>query len=217
VNPVAGEAAVATVTVIGTHPGAIDLEWTIGNTVLQSGIGSQSFTPTVPGALAISVRGVARDTGEVRMASAVTQVRPQHGFSVVNRLADQLAKDELTQTIVFGFFIIAAGYAIFQSNWFGTFLDFLAAGLWGFSVNIGAAKVREIATPYSAGPFPFPRRSNKDNTGCAAWPTPAQTRQGQCFRCSRTPEDTEISLALPARPATPQRRCLRRYGFGSLA
>jgi hypothetical protein len=156
VNPVAGEPAVATVTVIGTRPGAIDVDWTIGNSVQHSGVGNQSFIPTVPGALAISVRGVARATGESRMTSAVIQVRPQHGFSVVTQLGDQLAKDELTQSIVSGFFIAVAGYAIFQGAWSGTFLDFLGAALWGFSVDIGAAKVREIASPLLSRPLPLP-------------------------------------------------------------
>ncbi len=90
------------------------------------------------------------------MASAIIQVRPQHGFSAVDQLVGQLNKDELKQTVVSGFFIVAAGYAIFQGAWFGTFMDFLAAALWGFSVDIGAAKVREIANPLLSRPVPLP-------------------------------------------------------------
>jgi hypothetical protein len=90
------------------------------------------------------------------MASAIIQVRPQHGFSAVHQIVAQLGKDELTQSIVSGFFIVAAGYAIFQGVWSGTFMDFLGAALWGFSVDIGAAKVREIASPLLSRPVPLP-------------------------------------------------------------
>jgi hypothetical protein len=154
VNPAAGEQAVANVTVIGTSPGAIDMEWTIGNSIQPGSAGPFSFVPPQPGALAISVRGVARATGESHTASAIIQVRPQHGFPAVNQILDQQSKDELRQTIASGFFILAAGYAIFQGAWTGTFLNFLAAALWGFSVDIGAAKVRELASPLLGKPLP---------------------------------------------------------------
>jgi hypothetical protein len=156
VNPVAGEPAVASVSVIGTSPGAVDIEWTIGNSVMHSGLGTLPFTPQSPGALAISVQGVARATAEVHSSSAVIQVRAPHGFAAAGQLADQLAKDERTQSIVSGFFIAAAGYAIFTGTWLGTFMDFLAAMLWGFSVDISAAKVREIAAPLLSRTVPFP-------------------------------------------------------------
>lgn len=132
------------------------MEWTIGNSIQLSRAGTQSFVPPAPGALAISVRGVARATGESHIASAIIQVRPQHGFPAVNQILAQQGKDELRQTIVSGFFILAAGYAIFQGVWSGTFMDFLAAALWGFSVDIGAAKVREIASPLLSRPVPLP-------------------------------------------------------------
>jgi hypothetical protein len=86
----------------------------------------------------------------------VIQVRAPHGFAAAGQLADQLAKDERTQSIVSGFFIAAAGYAIFTGTWLGTFMDFLAAMLWGFSVDISAAKVREIAAPLLSRTVPFP-------------------------------------------------------------
>src|SRR5437870_12340781 len=62
VNPVEGEQAVMTVEVIGTSPGAVDIEWMIGNSVSSSGPGAHAFTPEKPGALAISIRGKARST-----------------------------------------------------------------------------------------------------------------------------------------------------------
>lgn len=155
-TPEAGEQAVATATFIGTPPGPVDMEWTIGNSVDHSASRTQTFTPTQPGALVVSVRGVVRGTADSRAAKAVLQVRGRHGFDAAIRIADQLARDEKKQTIVSAIFIAAAGYAIFQANFYGTFLDFMAATLWGFSMDVGVAKVREIAAPVLARPVPLP-------------------------------------------------------------
>src|SRR6202043_3889358 len=105
------------------------------------------FAPSNAGVLAISVRAVDTVTGEERRTSTNIRVRAQHGSDSVTVLASQLEKDEGIQTAVSGVFIAAVGYAIFQGNWYGTFLDFLAAALWGFSVDFSVARVREIATP----------------------------------------------------------------------
>jgi hypothetical protein len=45
---------------------------------------------------------------------------------------------------------------IFQGTWYGTFMDFLAAVLWGFSVDVSVAKVREIASPVLGRVVPLP-------------------------------------------------------------
>jgi hypothetical protein len=155
-TPVSGEQTVATASVIGASPGAVDIEWTIGDSVKRSGPGSQAFTPSEPGALALSVRGVSRTTGEIRIASAILQIRAAHGYAAVNEFVNQMKRDDRIQTIVAGVFIAAIGYAIFQGNWTGTFLDFFAAMLWGFSVDVSVAKVREIAGPLLARPVPTP-------------------------------------------------------------
>ena len=155
-SPTVGEQAVASVVVIGESPGLVDLEWLIDNSVIPSGAAAQTFTPAHSGALAILVRGVVRSTGEIRTASAVIQARGVHGFAAASSLADQMIKDERIPSIVSGVFIVAAGYAIFQGTWYGTFMDFLAAMLWGFSVDVSVAKVREIAGPLMGRSIPLP-------------------------------------------------------------
>ena len=53
--------------------------------------------------------------------------------------------------------IAVIGYGIFRSTFIGTFEDFLTAFLWGFTVDVGIAKVRELATPLLAR-VPTPAR-----------------------------------------------------------
>jgi len=154
-SPLAGELVTTNATVVGKNPpGTVTFEWRIGDEAPRSGAEVQ-FTPSTAGVLAISVRAVDTATGEERRTSTNIRVRAQHGSDSVTLLASQLKRDEKIQTFVSGVFIAAAGYAIFQGNWYGTFLDFLAASLWGFSVDFSVAKVREIATPLLGRAVPF--------------------------------------------------------------
>jgi hypothetical protein len=155
ISPLVGEAVTANATAIGKNPPAtLNFEWRIGDQAPRSGAQVQ-FVPAQSGVLAISVRAVDSVTGEERRASANIRVRSQHGSESVTVLAGQLERDEQIQTAISGVFIAAAGYAIFQANWYGTFLDFLATALWGFSVDFSVAKVREIATPLLSRAVPF--------------------------------------------------------------
>ena len=68
----------------------------------------------------------------------------------------QISGVEWAQTAVAGVLIAGAGYLIFSSAWVGTFPDIFAAFLWGFTTDIGTAKVLEIARPLLARSVPFP-------------------------------------------------------------
>jgi hypothetical protein len=154
-SPLAGGLITTNATVVGKNPpGTVSFEWRIGDEAPRSGAEVQ-FAPSNAGVLAISVRAVDTVTGEERRTSTNIRVRAQHGSDSVTVLASQLEKDEGIQTAVSGVFIAAVGYAIFQGNWYGTFLDFLAATLWGFSIDFSVAKVREIATPLLGRAVPF--------------------------------------------------------------
>ena len=59
----------------------------------------------------------------------------------------QLGWTEFFQTCIFGAVITVAGFIMFQGTFVGTVNDFFAAGIWGFTVDIGVAKVRQLAEP----------------------------------------------------------------------
>lgn len=154
-SPAAGDKVTAKVTVVGG--GTIgNFVWQIGDEATPSPGGAERiFTPAHPGVLAISVRAVDFVTGEVRNASINIRVRAKHGSQSIALLIARLAKHDRLQTIVSGVFITLAGYAIFRGSWYGTFTDFMAAGLWGFSVDFSVTKVREMATPLLTRTIPF--------------------------------------------------------------
>lgn len=63
------------------------------------------------------------------------------------QLSLDIQRKERFVTLVSGVFIAGAGYLIFQKAFLGTFEDFFAAALWGFTADLGIARVREIAAP----------------------------------------------------------------------
>lgn len=156
ISPLAGELVTAKAAIVGKYsPATVNFEWRIGDEAPRSGTEVQFATPSSAGVLAVSVGAVDTATGEERNAGTNIRVRAQHGSESVTVLVGQLERDEQIQTAISGVFIAAAGYAIFQATWYGTFLDFLATALWGFSVDFSLAKVREIATPLLSRSVPF--------------------------------------------------------------
>ena len=96
------------------------------------------------------------DNGEIRSAEIDLFVRPPQGYTAIAALEAQRAGGELVQTVVSGFFIALIGFAIFRQSFVGSFDDFLAAALWGFTVDLGVAKVREYAAPVLSRKLPNP-------------------------------------------------------------
>jgi len=156
ISPLAGEEVTANAVSVGTREGdALSFEWQIGTEAPHLGASSHRFVPRQAGVLTVSVRAIDSGSGESRTAAVNIQVRPRHGSESVAVISESLNRDEGLQTFVSGVFIAMAGYAIFQANWYGTFLDFLAAALWGFSIDFSVAKVREMAGPLLGRAVPF--------------------------------------------------------------
>ena len=113
----------------------------------ESGNLGWKFTPPRPGTMVVQAEAVSRETGTRKTAQASFEVMPPRGLPAVAELKKRLRKTEVIETGISGLLITAIGYAIFRVSFVGTFDDFLAAGLWGFTVDIGIAKVREFAAP----------------------------------------------------------------------
>lgn len=118
---------------LGLHGEAGNLAW--------------KFTPHRPGTMIVQAEAVSLETGKRQTAQVSLEVMPPRGLPVVAKLKKQLRKVEMIETAISGLIISTIGYAIFRVTFVGTFDDFLAAGLWGFTVDIGIAKVREYAAP----------------------------------------------------------------------
>jgi hypothetical protein len=92
------------------------------------------------------VRLVASDsTGTQSVARLILVVDPLRGAAAVGGLRKTLAQIERILWLVSAGIITVAGWIIFAPTFVGTLAEFFAAFLWGFTVDIGAAKVRELS------------------------------------------------------------------------
>jgi hypothetical protein len=113
------------------------------------------FTPRRAGPVLIHAAAVAPEMGDA-VAEITLHIRSEEGYAALPGLHEQLRRAEFLQTIVSGVLIAATGFVIFKGTFIGTVEDFLAAILWGFTVDIDVAKVREIATPLLGRTVQFP-------------------------------------------------------------
>jgi len=82
-----------------------------------------------------------------RVKELTLNVRLPEGAAVLPMLYANLRKIERNQSLVFGTLITLTGYVLYQNLFIGTVADLLTAFLWGFTVDVGMAKVRELGVP----------------------------------------------------------------------
>ncbi len=137
----------------------VQITWEVGGQPTAAGAPGNldhQFTPRRSGSVVVRATAIDPDTGTRAAAETTFQVHPAEGFAAVRDLSRSLFWTEVPQTLIAGTLIAAAGYAIFEGTFIGTFGDILAAVLWGFSVDVGVARVREIAAPLVARTVPLP-------------------------------------------------------------
>lgn len=143
----------------GLLPANVRIRWYVGSepsVVRGPGEMAWQFTPRHPGRLILAAEAFVLETGENAMAETVLEIRPAEGFAALPGLVSRLRRVEGLQTLVAGAFITGAGFLIFSPSWIGNFPDLFAALLWGFTVDIGTAKVLEMAAPVLKRPVPLP-------------------------------------------------------------
>lgn len=127
----------------------VTLHWAINGVplaVAPSGDLEQKFTFNKPGLVAIRVVVEAADGTRVA-ENILIEVRSVRGAAAIAENSRSLAWAEAIQTMVAGAILLAAGWQIFSPNFVGTGSELFAAFLWGFTLDIGVAKVLEIAGP----------------------------------------------------------------------
>lgn len=123
--------------------------WSAGGRVISEGdAGSRLFryTPTEAGSTLIEVV-VGDAMGERAAAQKWIDVRRVEGLESAATLAKRHTVLSVTQSTIVGAILIGAGVIIFRGTWLGGIEDLFSAFLWGFSVDIGVAKIRELAAP----------------------------------------------------------------------
>jgi hypothetical protein len=141
----------------------VTLTWSkAGVSVGRSAPGTfeRSFSFSEPGPVSIGVVAV-DSAGASDSATLILQVRAVHGARAIASVQETLAKVERIQNIGAGAIITVAGWLIFSPTFTGTFPELFAAFLWGFSADVGTAKVRELAESLKGlkPPIPLPKQS----------------------------------------------------------
>lgn len=148
---------------LGSDQPDVTLSWLkTGIPVGRSAPGTfeRSFSFSEPGPVSVGVVAV-DSTGTSDSATLVLQVHTVHGARTVASVQETLANVERIQTIAAGAIITAAGWLIFSPTFTGTFGEFFAAFLWGFSADVGAAKVLELTDSLKGlkVPIPIPKQT----------------------------------------------------------
>ena len=140
----------------------VSITWEVGGQPTAAGAPGyldHQVTPRRSGPLVVRATATDPATGTRAAAETTLQVHPAEGFAAVRALSNALTWTEALQTTISGILIASAGYAIFERAFIGTYGDILAALLWGFSVDVGVARVREMAAPLLARTVPVPAPS----------------------------------------------------------
>ncbi|HEX5273639.1 MAG TPA: hypothetical protein VFW33_24250 [Gemmataceae bacterium] len=136
----------------GSEVPKVTVRWFLGGRLVKED-GSAPLDllsiPARPGALAVRAEATAAD-GSVRFAEQRLTVREPEGAEALPVLEADLKRYEGLQTAVSGVLIALIGLVLYRGTWVGTLEDFLVAFLWGFSVDVGVAKVRELGAPLVA-------------------------------------------------------------------
>jgi hypothetical protein len=148
---------------LGSNQPDVTLSWSkVGIPVGQSAPGTfeRSFAFSEPGPVAVGVVAV-DSVGASDSATLILHVRAVHGARTVASVQETLANVEWIQNIGAGAIITVAGWLIFSPTFTGAFPEFFAAFLWGFSADIGIAKVRELTESVKGlkVPIPIPKQN----------------------------------------------------------
>jgi hypothetical protein len=82
--------------------------------------------------------------GVTAQATRTINVRLRDMEMTVGGLQASLEKVTSAQKFVAGALIVAGGWVIFSPNFIGNFSELFGALLWGFSVDVGSAKLGEL-------------------------------------------------------------------------
>jgi hypothetical protein len=130
----------------GQNQPEVTLRWSengqfIGAT--EPGILQWSFYWAQAAPVTIEVTATDRN-GVTAQATRTINVRLRDTEMTVGGLQVSLEKVTYAQKLVAGALIVAGGWVIFSPNFIGNFTELFGALLWGFSVDVGSAKLGEL-------------------------------------------------------------------------
>jgi hypothetical protein len=126
------------------------IRWYVNDLPAETDPASREFTlqDSQPGPSTIRVRAETAG-GDWREARLKLLVAPPEEAMALPDLVKKLKDTEMKSTVLSGALIAVLGYLLYRNQFVGDAADFAAAFFWGFSTDIGFAKVRELSTPLS--------------------------------------------------------------------
>jgi hypothetical protein len=154
-DPSVSEAVVVRARVVsldGGDPPPVTLRWYQEGILADPtapGTVDHTFTFAQPGPVLVQVTATDNVGGE-SVAKRIIQVSAVHGRRAIEAAEKDYDRVVRMQNLISAAIIVWAGWFIFIPTFVGTTADFFAAFLWGFSVDIGAAKVLELTANVKA-------------------------------------------------------------------
>jgi hypothetical protein len=147
---IAGRSIVLRAELVATDgtPTNPSIQWYVGNRAVQHDASDPlEYQLKVPKPATVKIRVQATANGESREARLTLHVVPARAWINMPRLQKYLETIASQQTWISGFLIAVIGFLLYRNIFIGDWGDFATAFFWGFSADIGIAKVRELATP----------------------------------------------------------------------
>jgi|APLak6261659701_1056019.scaffolds.fasta_scaffold00056_1 hypothetical protein len=145
----------------GMDEPAVSLEWDVEKGVVATegaDMFEREFSFQRQGPSYIKV--IATDSaGATRWKELRINIRRPQGEAAVHGLLERLAQVTRVQNLLSALIIGFVGWIMFSPSFIGTLPEFISAFLWGFTVDVGAAKVRELTDSAKAlkPTLPFPK------------------------------------------------------------
>lgn len=133
----------------GTVMPATAVRWYInGIPMKEDAVKPLEYTLFVPTPSAVEVRVEANTTdGQHRETALTLQVAAPAASDLLRDLRGRLKQAEKWQTFFSGLLITLVGFLLYRGLFIGDLGDFGAAFFWGFSTDIGVARLRELSAP----------------------------------------------------------------------
>jgi len=133
------------------------LMWSVqgGAPTRQRSSGNEfTFVPQDVGAVVVRCDVRHERLGRVLSAHATVRVEPSVAEKTAQALKQRIDRRELAISAITGVFIAGFGTLIFLDAFAGSWRDYFYAAVWGFSADVGAARLRALAEPISARTIP---------------------------------------------------------------
>lgn len=142
-----------------TAASATSFTWTVVNGLVGKAVSAGprfSFVPAERGEVRVQCKADIAGLAIAKPAQLSIQVeRPATDLAIVITQR-RIDRREVVMSIIIGAFIAFSGTVLFSDTFVGTWRDFFYAAIWGFTIDISAAKLRSLSDPITSRTLTLP-------------------------------------------------------------